>query len=239
MSKNILQAELVDKKEIAKDTWQFVFRRPKNFSFLPGQYTTMFFGTDNRDFTIASNPLDTKHFFIVTHSKYLGQGKKEVSSFKKKLFNAKLHTKITFKKPSGGFTFNEKDTTEHILLAGGIGVNVFYSMITYAHGKKLKNPLNLFVSFSKRQNIIFQEELEKIVKTNKHIQVIYSLSQDEWEGEKGRITTQLIQKYVPHFKKVKYLIAGGEGMVEDMQDILLKSGVKEENIRIDIFTGYQ
>lgn len=223
----MFEITLLKKREIAAKTWQFIFARPKNFLFEAGQYTTIFLDKENRDFTICADSYNKDKFSIVT--------KLGISEFKKKLFHLPLNSKISMSKPSGGFILR-KNKAPKVFLAGGIGVTVFYSIIS-SH-VKTQMPLTLLASFSKKEDVIFQKELEKIQKENKNITIVYSLSQDSWEGESGRISEKLIQKYVPNFQKSEFMIAGGEKMVEDSEEMLLKMNIPQENVRIDIFTGY-
>lgn len=223
----MFEITLQGKKEIAANTWQFIFAKPKNFLFDAGQYTTIFLNNESRDFTICADANNNYVFSIVT--------KTGVSAFKKNLFTLPKGSKILISKPSGGFTIR-KNKVPKVFLAGGIGLTVFYSIV--CSNMKTLIPLTLLASFSKKEDVIFRKELEIIQKNNKNITVTYTLSQDVWKGEVGRVSKKLIQKYVPNFQKVEYMIAGGEKMVEDSEAMLLKMGVSQEKIRVDIFTGY-
>ena len=80
--------------------------------------------------------------------------------------------------------------------------------------------------------------LEKIEKENPLIKIIYTLSQDLWENEKGRISRGHVEKYIQDPYSKSYMIAGGEKMVENMEDLLANMGIDSSKIRVDIFTGY-
>src|SRR5260221_5442694 len=155
---DLISVVFLKKEKIAKDTWKFSFKRDKNFLFSPGQYGSMFFGEDSRDFTIASSPLEKDVFFFVT--------KNGRSVFKQKLFALSAGSAVVVAKPAGGFTLREDSTAPLVFLAGGIGITPFYSMITYAHAVGLKIQITLIASFSKKEYIIFYEELKKIEKEN-------------------------------------------------------------------------
>lgn len=224
-----ITAKLLKKQQIAENTWMLTFEK-KYTMHKAGQYTTIFLGRDNRDFTIASSPLNKTSFSLIT--------KKGITEFKKKLFTLPIGGKIQMLPPAGGFVLPENSTIPHVLLAGGIGMNPFYSMVQYVYEKKLAIPLTLIVSFSKKEDIIFYSELQKIQKENPQIKIIHTLSQDTWESETGRISQELIKKYISDVQDAAYMIAGSEKMVEDTQDVLLQMGIDQSKIRIDIFTGY-
>ncbi|HYK08622.1 MAG TPA: FAD-dependent oxidoreductase [Candidatus Eisenbacteria bacterium] len=225
-----ISVSFLGKEKIAKDTWRFLFQKDANFMYQAGQYVSVFLGEDTRDFTIASSPLEKDKFFLVTKN-----GK---SAFKKNLFALSAGSKVAMKSPTGGFILREENTTPLVFLSGGIGITAFHSMITYAHAKGLTFPITLIASFSKREYMIFQEELEKIDAENPLIKIIYTLSQDNWESEKGRISDAHIKKYVRDMHNKIYMITGGEKMVENTEELLLSMGIDSSKIRIDIFTGY-
>ena len=83
-----------------------------------------------------------------------------------------------------------------MLLAGGIGITPYYSLIKYIDFKKLPTKVTLIASFDFFENIIFKSELEKIQIRNKNIKVIYTLTKENhlFPGfEKGRIRDKLIK----------------------------------------------
>lgn len=225
----MLRVTFLRKEKIADDTWQFFFTKPHGFDFKAGQYTTVFVGEDNRDFTICANPTNKETFSIVT--------KPGISTFKKTLFSLPITSEISMKEPSGGFVLYNEDTPK-VFLAGGIGLTPFYSMITYVSAKKINTPITLLVSFSKKSNFIFYDELVSIARENSNIKIIYTVSKDTWENEMGRISEELIKKYVLDLHTPEFFVAGGVEMVEDTEELLLHMGVAEKKIRIDIFTGY-
>ena len=226
--------KLLEKKEIARDTWSFSFEKPTDFAFSPGQFTTFTLQlpngtTDSRDMTIASSPLDTD-IRIVTKIN------EKRSAFKQEMMALPIQTEVSLTRPAGGFVLREEKP--HIFLAGGIGITPFYSMLKFASQNEMKSMLSLFVSFSTAEEIIFSNELEKLEKENLH--VVYSLtnSSNGWKGETGRISEKMIGKYIQDMNNRIFMIAGPVEMVDEMNDMLLKMGVSAENIRIDYFTGY-
>ena len=227
---DIISVVFLGKEKIAKDTWKFSFQKDANFIYQPGQYVSVFLGEDTRDFTIASSPLQEQKFFLVTKN-----GK---STFKKNLFALSPGTMIPVKHPAGGFVMREEDTTPLVLLSGGIGITPFYSMIAYADAMKLQIPITLIASFSKKEYMVFDEELQAIKRENPLMKIIYTLSQDIWENDKGRISQEHIKKYVNNLGNKSFMIAGSEKMVENTEELLLSMGIDSSKIRIDIFTGY-
>lgn len=224
-------------ESITKDVVAFYFEKDKNFSFLPGQYIEITIpevkSFPTREFTISSSPLEKDFFRIVT--------KKGESAFKKAMFKLKAMDAVSMAGPKGGFILHEEDIRERIFISGGLGITPFYSMILFAAQKGLSMPITLFASFKNEKDILFSDEFENIYKKNKKIRVVYTLTGSERtkdNREKGRITKELLRKYVQNLDNTLFLIAGPNQMVDDMQEILAKMQIPSSNIRVEYFNGY-
>lgn len=231
---------LVKKEKIAENTYSFYFDRAKqNLDFLPGQYIRMVLPLESPDdrgnsrfFTIASSPLEKDCIMITT--------KIIQSAFKKRLDKIRIGEGVQFFGPFGGFVLSEEDQKERVFLAGGIGITPYHSMIMFSSVKNLSIPITLFVSFSTFQEMFWYEKFSQIAKNNKNIKVIYTLthSDNNWSGEKGRITIDIIKKYVPDILEPSYYIAGPPAMVSAMEEIIESAGVASDKIFIENFLGY-
>lgn len=231
---------LVRKEKVAENTYSFYFDRAReNFDFLPGQYIRMVLSVESPDdrgnsrfFTIASSPLEKDCIMITT--------KIIQSAFKKRLNKVRIGEGVQFFGPFGGFVLSEKDQKERVFLAGGIGITPFHSMIAFSSVKNLSIPITFFVSFSTFQEMFWHEKFSHIAKNNKNIKVIYTLTHPDnnWSGEKGRITIDIIKKYVSHVLDPLYYIAGPPAMVSSMEEIIESAGVSSDKIFIENFSGY-
>lgn len=230
------------KEKVAENTYSFYFDKSRHdFSFLPGQYIRMVLDIKNPDergnsrfFTISSSPEEKEYIVITT--------KIIQSAFKKRLDEVKIGEEVKFFGPFGGFVLDEKDKSSRVFLAGGIGITPYHSMITYAASKNLSIPITLIVSFSKTDEMIWYDLLSSIAKNNKYVKVIYTITHLEslknWNGETGRITHELIKKYVQDILNPKYYIVGPPIMVSAMEEIVISMGVASDKIFIENFTGY-
>lgn len=233
----------VKKEQIATETYIFYFdRKNSDLIFQAGQYIRMFLPHENMDergdkrfFSITSSPLDSEYIKITT--------KIIQSSFKIQLSQLQPGARVRFFGPFGTFVLKEEEQIPHVFLAGGIGITPFHSMITFAHQKKLSVPLYLFVSFSTVEETIFYDELMEISKHSLSIKIVYTITRPEeskttWTGETGRISQNLIKKYVSDIQKPWYMIAGPPKMVEAMEQMIKEMGAPNEQIRKENFTGY-
>jgi Na+-transporting NADH:ubiquinone oxidoreductase subunit NqrF len=72
--------------------------------------------------------------------------------------------------------------------------------------------------------------------------VVYTLTQEQektrWQGEYGRISPELLQKYVKNFDDVCFYLVGASTMISEMKSMLMRLGVHEEKIQVEDFPGY-
>ncbi len=233
----------IKKEQVARNAYSFYFDRTKvTIDFYPGQYIRLTLpipsidGRDNwRYFTVASSPLGKEYLILTT--------KEGQSDFKKELFTLSQNQTGTFFGPMGGFYLREEDTSEKVYITNGIGITPFYSMITYVAEKKLQISITLFVSFSIPEEMVYIDALTQIANEHANIKVIYTitrpeLSHQKWAGETGRISEELIKKYVPDIQKPTYYITGSQKMVEETEELLEKMGIVSEQVKVEQFTGY-
>jgi len=190
---------------------------------------------NSRYFSITSSALDKNQLTITTRIIQ--------SAFKKTLLNLEPGTPIQFFGPVGRFLFDETDTRPHIFLAGGIGITPFHSMFLYADQKNLTTPITLFVSFSTVEDMVFYDELMRIATEHTNIKIIYTItrpeeSQKSWSGETGRITEELIRKYVPSPSSALYYLAGPAAMVMSMEEMIKGLNIPQEQLKKEQFSGY-
>lgn len=245
----------VKKEQLSDDAWSFFFDRTvyPDLSFLPGQYVRMTLDipqTDERGnsrfFSISSSPLNKEYLIITTRILQ--------SAFKKTLASVSPGTDVKYFGPVGRFILNEEEERPHIFLAGGIGVTPFHSMLVDAAEKNLSLPITLFVSFSTVEEIVFYEELMKISADHSNIKVIYTVTRPEvttlaassatekeiavWKGETGRISGDLIKKYVSDSISSIFYISGSPVMVDAMLALVKEIGIPDEHVKKEKFIGY-
>lgn len=236
---------LIKKEKVSQDAYAFYFDRTKNpdFEFRPGQYIRMTIPHENPDergsnrlFSLITSPLDKEKIGITTRIIQ--------SSFKKALASLSEGSQVQFSGPRGMFIFDETDIRPRVFLAGGIGITPFHSMLLYINEKKLSIPITFFASFSTVADIVFYDELMNFQKENPNIKIVYTVSRPEesgepWSGETGRISQELIKKYVGDISKALYMVAGPSAMVQAMFEIVqTMGGVPQDQIKKETFTGY-
>lgn len=237
-----MELKLLKIQPEAKNTFSFLFQRPPDFDFLPGQFLRLDLEiaepdgrSNHRLFSIASSPSEKNYLMVTTKSNH--------SAFKKTLFALSSKKTVQTLAPYGSFILKPEETSPLVFLAGGIGVTPFRSMIRFASDMNLSIPITLFTSFRNVEDIIFQKELREIAGKHTLFKLVESITQPEkstaaWRGNLGRIDEQLIKKNVPNFSASLFYLAGPPAMVDAMVSIVKSLGVDDLRIRQEKFSGY-
>lgn len=239
MAVTSFETPLLKKEKNSSDAWNFYFKKPKSFEYSAGQYIKMKLDIsepDNRGvtryFTLSSSPTDD---YMMVTTRILK------STFKMRLNDVKIGEKVHMRGPWGDFFLTEKDIKPRVMIAGGIGMTPYHSMLRFAAAKGLTLPLKLFVSYKTPDQILYKEELEELQKNNKNLKIITTVTEPEgtgWKGQTGRINTKLLQKNLDSFGGNLYYVSGPDPMVSVMEKALKDVGISGTDILTDGFPGY-
>ena len=218
----------------------------KELDYISGQYAFFDIGGVYNDpegpirhFTIASSP--TENFIMISTRIRDTPYKKRLSSLEEE------KAKVKVRGPTGKFILHEDYSKPAVLLSGGIGVTPFRSMIKYATDKQLPIKIVMFDSNRDEANILYKNEFDECLKTNKNLKIIYTITGEgqpplgHWEGEAGRIDKAMITKYVSEdeLNKSIFYICGPPAMLNALQNILNeKLKISKDRVKIEEFTGY-
>ncbi|TAM82490.1 MAG: FAD-dependent oxidoreductase [Acidobacteria bacterium] len=234
--------KLAGRDEIAERTSSFRFEKPPGWTFKSGQTVDITLldppDTDaegnTRTFSIASVP-DDNTLMIATRMRD--------TAFKRTLGTMPLGTVVKIDGPFGNFVLHNNPAKTAVLLAGGIGITPFRSMVFRAANEKLPHRIFLFLANRRPEDAAFLNELELLEKENPNYKLIATMTGMEkssraWHGEKGYIDKEMLSRYVKDSPSPIYYIAGPPGMVAGLREMLKQAGVDEDDIRAEDFPGY-
>jgi ferredoxin-NADP reductase len=234
--------KLKKKVEVAEGTMAFHFEKPAGFQFKPGQFADLTLlnppETDAegniRSFSFASAPEEDDLMFAT---------RMRDTAFKRVLKTMHLGTEISLEGPSGDFTLHGDSSRPAVLLAGGIGITPFRSMVIHAARSRHAHRLLLFYSNRRPEDAAFLHELEGVADKNKNLTFIGTMtgmekSKHKWTGRTGFIDKQMLSECIPDPKNSIYYIAGPPVMISGIRNELIAVGITENSIRIDEFSGY-
>lgn len=239
----IYKLKLIARNEVANGTCVFLFEKPANFTFKPGQYGGFTLINPNetdsggitRRFSLLSTPDDT-HLAIATRL----QKTQKHSAYKRVLCDLAVGSEIKFAGPTGTFVLHDDISTPAVLIAGGIGISPFYSMIQYATQHQTSQQIYLFYGNQSPADAAFLAELNRMQEENSKFKLIATMATPDntWQGETGFITDKMIKKYIPDLSAPIYYICGSPVMVTTLQETLAEMGIDEDRIQVEDFPGY-
>lgn len=233
----IYKLKLTGRREVARGTLVLTFEKPAAFTFKSGQYGGFTLidppetdaGGITRRFSLLSTP-DDEVIEIVTRI--------QNSAFKRVLSSLPLGSEVKFAGPTGIFTLHDDLSTPAVLIAGGIGIAPFYSMIRDAAKHPSKRQIVLFYGNQSPNDSAFLAELTALQNSNFKLVATMATPDSTWQGEKGFITDDMIRRYLPDLAAPHYYICGSPTMVTTLQETLAEMDIDESRIKIEDFPGY-
>lgn len=218
---------LLEKKHLVDNIWAFRFTPDQPLSWTPGQFIRVEITHDNPDsegtkrwFTISSTPHDG---FIQITTRITD------TTFKQAL--AALETGQTIKlieQPDGDFVWQESDKPL-VLVAGGIGITPFYSMLK-ARGHSGQPVSATLIYNGRTDELPFKAEFEEASQRHPEFTVHYVIGEP--------LTAKRLAELVPDINASQVYISGPESMVEALGKQLEENGITNDNLHQDFFPHY-
>ena len=212
------------RSEVADRTLEFRFEKAAGLKFKAGQYMDLTLLSapeedeegNTRSFSICSAPED-EDLAIVTRLRD--------SAFKRNLEKMPLGGAIQAEGPFGDFVLHRTPDRPAVLLAGGIGVTPFHSMVRQDayHGGSRR--ILLFYSNRRPEDAPFLAEFRQIAASHPNFTFVPTMSRASasrlpWDGLIGRIEFSLIRKHLRDNAAPIFYIAGTPRMVADLRSMV-------------------
>ena len=218
---------LTSKENLADNVWAFRFEADTPISWTPGQFIRIELPHDNPDdegtkrwFTISSTPHDG-YIQITTRV--------TDTTFKQALAALPIGSTINLvEQPDGDFVWQESEKPL-VIIAGGIGITPFYSMLK-ARGHSGQPVSATLIYNGRTDELPFKVEFEEASRRHPEFKVHYVI------GE--QLTTEKLTELVPNISSSQVYISGAESMVEALGKQLEESGLANDNLHQDFFPHY-
>ncbi|MFW5684065.1 MAG: ferric reductase-like transmembrane domain-containing protein [Spirochaetota bacterium] len=197
----------------------------------PGQFMLVSLYVDGKlepshPYTIASSP----------ESPELQISAKAVGDFSSALRTVKPGTRAFVEGPYGVFSFLNHDSPRLVFVAGGIGITPFLSQLRYIRDAGLNRTVTLIWGNKTEDDICFADELEAMKQEIADFDFVHVMShQDDWPGEKGFITDEIIRKYVDDVQAATFFVCGPPVMMQVVIPTIEGMGVPSERVRYERF----
>jgi ring-1,2-phenylacetyl-CoA epoxidase subunit PaaE len=230
------------------DTISITFDVPDNireeFSYKHGQYITIKLpveGSDNRRaYSISASPVTDRHLTITVKKVDDGIVSRYIND------NIKAGDKIEVMPPLGNFTIDLSplNTNNYVLIGAGSGITPLMSILKTILSVEFSSRVYLIYQNRNEESIIFKGQLDELqTKYDSRLIVSHILSRpsESWIGEKGRVDSQFIEKFISanlgnNVFKAHYFICGPDGLMLSSDNALRNLKVASYQIHKEIFT---
>jgi ferredoxin-NADP reductase len=203
-----------------------VFERPRGFDYEPGDWVDLAFAGDlrgGRTYSLSSSP--TEPDLMITFK----EGQSEI---KKALAGAAPGEAMRITAFGNDYEFQLDEHRDSVLIAGGVGVAPFRSMLKEMLDARRSGSVVL-VYLNATDDFLFRDELDAWQLELPEARVEYLVTQGVKRKDRDRLVREVVPDSAHH-----YYIAGAEGMIESTEALLDTMGVDHDDIRIDSFGGY-
>lgn len=233
---------LRDRKEVADGTMAFWFDTSQSsFAFEAGQNADLTLidppFTDaegnTRTFSFASSPHHKERIMFATRMR--------ATAFKNSLKSIPLGTPVKVIGPNGNMLLHQDAKRPAVMIAGGIGITPFRSMIEWATAMRLPHRITLLYSNRNPSAAAFMDDLESWRRQHQNFRLVATVTESHtqpWSHESGRIDERFIRAHVPDMHSAVFYLAGPDAMVSAMRTLVLDLGVGPDDIRLESFSGY-
>lgn len=238
-----MKASISRKEMAAEMTCYAEFKLDEDVDFTPGQY---FFVTLEPANEVHKDEL-THHFSIVNSPNQKGvlalatRLRLDQSLFKRTLNYAKVGDEVEIGKIAGSFVLPEQTDKPIVLIALGIGVTPYISMLRWAFEKNKPYQFTIIYSDNETKSMAFLDELKQMDAGHDNMKLIVSVTQQEegWDGEKRHVDGDFVKEYLgDSYANQLYYVSGPPAIVEKVASSLKDAGVVEDSVKTDSFSGY-
>ena len=206
--------------QVTHDVKCFRTEKPAGYQYTPGQATDLSINKPGleeevRPFTFTA--LISEPYLEFTIKRYADH-----HGITDKLHHLQPGDELIIRDPWGAIDYKGPG----YFIAGGAGITPFIAILRNLYKENKTEGNKLFFSNKKVADIIYKEELIKILGKN----VVFCLTRDKIDGfENKRIDEKFIRENITDFKKHFY-VCGPDPMVNELVNILQKTGASTDTL---------
>lgn len=236
---SLIVNEILDTKKGAK-----ILRLISSDGYLPpfqaGQYINVVLDINGarttRPYSLSSSPKQRSYYEITVAEIKNGY----VSDYV--LNNIKVGDTLITSGPSGHFFYNKAfHKNKSLFLAGGSSITPFMSMVRDILLSGEDRDVILLYGSRTLNTAIYHEELTKLSEEflNFKYHLVLSEKDESWNGDFGFLDENIIKKYAPDYLERTAYISGPNVMHHFCKNTLLNMGMKQKDIRDEVFGSSQ
>ena len=230
---------LLEKQQLTYDILKLriTLVKPDSIAFTAGQYVQIrsqpFQGKEAvvRAFSVASAPSDTNHVDLMIRR--IPGGLCTAWIFD----GLKQGDKVYFTAPYGDFRLSNT-TAPALFIAGGSGMAPLWSMLQDMKEKSPRRTVSFFFGALTQRDLFLTDRLITLQQELPGFTFVPALSNEppdsNWNGERGLIT-DVVARHCADCSGSEAYLCGSPGMIEACKTVLMKCGMRKENIFYDNF----
>lgn len=225
--------------EIAPRTWEVVATPRHPIPFRSGQFLELQLPHPRPDargarrvFSIASSPGEHGIRFGFTHGE-------TPSSFKSALIEAPAGTALSGTYVGGDLRLPDDPVVQIVLVAAGIGITPFRSMLTHLLERPHRRRITLVYGVRHPDDFVYRDLIDRAAH-DIGLRVVYVVSKPDaaWTGRAGRISADLLAEAVPELLESIVYVSGPTDLVDAVRRELRTRGLPARRVKTDAFLGY-
>lgn len=139
--------------------------------------------------------------------------------------------------PYGSFSIDRHPAPSYVFVVGGIGIVPIMAMLRSLAYRRDKRPLLLIYGYSTWDRLTFREDLADIENSlNLKTVVVLKDPPEDWEGETGIITEEILTRHLPAEPMTcEYFICGPVPMINAVEIAYNRRGIPLRQIHSELF----
>jgi ferredoxin-NADP reductase len=199
-------------------------------AYAPGQFMIVNLETDrgyseSHPYTISSSPTDSR----------LRMSAKAIGDFSRRVAKIETGAKALIEAPYGVFSYTSVENEHLVFIVGGIGITPFLSQLKHMRATGAQKRVTMIWGNKTQKDICFIDELEAAEKELPDFRLVHVLSDEEWEGETGFVTADIVTKYVSDVDAPHYFLCGPPIMMKKVFGALRGLGVSNKQLHYERF----
>ena len=206
-------------------------------TFTAGQFITVYFPDaktpEGKAYSISSAPGEPTFAITV----------RGIGEFSNRLCALRPGDSIAASLPYGYFSSIE-DEAHLILIAAGIGITPFRSMVEELMMQRQSRNIVLLYSVKTPDQLVYRDVFDRAAAWQIGLKPTYIVSDHAaakatgWTGQTGRLSASTIQTVIPDYHERMFYLSGPQAMVTAFEQTLAELGVPHSQINTDYFPGF-
>lgn len=235
-------SRLLRREVVAEQTILCHVERPEGMEFEAGQYVEV--GVVDPPFTDAQGGSRSMSIASAPHEPELAVLMRvRDSAYKRSMAAIPIGAPLFLEGPADDLGLRRVDGRHLVLVAGGVGVAPFMSLLREVEHGGGELQATLFYSNRRPEDAPWLGELEALLRGIPGFRYFPTMTRMPestlpWAGETGRLGVSLFERHLPALVGPRYFISGSTLLVSALCQELEHAAVPPRDIRIEMYAGY-